>query len=100
MQYEICLALLSLQAYIPGDLAGHKFTRPEGRVQCEFILVIVWPLESLSKRSDAKQEQQINGVGVIDNHDRPLPSQIGSFKSMSLRLWLSLYSNNEFYPVV
>ena len=25
---------------MPGDLAGHRFTRPEGRVQCESILII------------------------------------------------------------
>ena len=28
---------------MPGDLADHRFTRPEGLVQCESMLVIVWP---------------------------------------------------------
>ena len=41
---------VSLLVHLPGDLAGHRYTRPEGRVQYESMLVndpLEWMLEIL-----------------------------------------------------
>ena len=57
----LCKLLLSLPARMPGDLAGHRFTRPGTQVQCESMLVIVW-LPGMYARWP---EQQINNVGFI-----------------------------------
>ena len=40
---ELCKPLQSLPAYVPGDLADHRFTRPERPVQYESMLVLVGP---------------------------------------------------------
>ena len=44
----------------PGDLAGHKFTRPGGPVQWESMLVIVWPTGTYVTWPSARPEQKIN----------------------------------------
>ena len=48
----------------PGDLAGHRFTRPESLVQCESMLIIVWPPSMYVRWPDARLEQQINAFGL------------------------------------
>ena len=45
-----------------GSLAGHWFTWPEGPVQCEPMLGIVWPPGTYAKWVDAWPEQQINAM--------------------------------------
>ena len=41
---------------MPGDLAGHRFTGPGGPVQCESILVMVWPPGKYARRPGARSE--------------------------------------------
>ena len=49
---------------MPGDHADHRFPRPQGLVQCEAMLIIVWPSGTYAKRSSAKSEQQVNAGGL------------------------------------
>ena len=55
-----------------GDLAGHKFTKPESLVQCESMLVIVW-LSSMNARLPSAR--QIKAVGFSSYLSLPLTRQ-------------------------
>ena len=49
---------------MPGDLAGHRFTRPEGLVQYEYEwMLIVWPPGTYPGSPGAKLEKP-KGVAI------------------------------------
>ena len=56
---------------MPGDLAGHRFTRPEGLVQYESMLVIDTPPQLYTRYPNQSQvlSEQAPGPGKYPNFD-------------------------------
>ena len=48
----------------PDDIAGHRFTRSKGPVQCDSMGVMVWLPDTSSRWPGARPEQQINAGGL------------------------------------
>ena len=53
------LAFAKFPCTKPDNLASHRFTRPEGLVQCESILFIVWPLGTCARLSGARPDHPL-----------------------------------------
>ena len=59
----------------PDDLIGERFTKHGLLVQCESMLVFVWPSDTYARWPDARPEQQINAVGQSKLYQKYIKSK-------------------------